>query len=328
MTEKERERLAYRVGALLYNPAINVGMADKIADNFFPGLTSMAFCLEDSICDGALEKAEIELKRTLAAIREKDLSPDKLPLLFVRVRTPEHLLRVQDHLGDEREVLTGYVLPKFDLSNCDEYVAAMQDINRGSTRPMYMMPTLESRMIAHVEKRILMLLSIKEALDSIREYVLNIRVGGNDFSSLYGLRRSVYQHIYQIGVIRDILVDIVNVFAEDYVMSGPVWEYFGEDPGGDWALGLKKELEMDRLNGFVGKTAIHPAQIPVIRESMKVLQSDYDDAVSTLDWNSSTLGVAKSADGTRMNEVKCHLKWARKIAMLGDIYGVKKDTEQ
>ena len=61
MTKTVRARLQYMVGGLLYSPAINVGLAEKIDNGCFPCLTSMAFCLEDSIRDEALEEAEAEL---------------------------------------------------------------------------------------------------------------------------------------------------------------------------------------------------------------------------------------------------------------------------
>lgn len=90
---------------------------------------------------------------------------------------------------------------------------------------------------------------------------MNIRVGGNDFSNLYGLRRNEHQNIYEIGVIRDILANIINVFADTYVVSGPVWEYFKKGSDTAWEKGLRKEIELDLLNGFIGKTCIHPSQL-------------------------------------------------------------------
>ncbi len=50
----------------------------------------------------------------------------------------------------------------------------------------------------------------------------------------------------------------------DYVVSGPVWEYY-DGPG--WESGLRQELEDDRLCGFVGKTVIHPKQIELVNEA-------------------------------------------------------------
>lgn len=64
--KKDRmNELAYKVGALLYSPAINLALADKIEQGQLGKLTSMAFCLEDSIQDSALEQAEQTLKQTL-----------------------------------------------------------------------------------------------------------------------------------------------------------------------------------------------------------------------------------------------------------------------
>lgn len=325
MMNTGRARLQYMVGGLLYSPAINVGLAEKIDNGYFPCLTSMAFCLEDSIRDEALEEAEAELCRTLKAICERKIQNDKLPLIFIRIRTPKHMEHIHTLLRPFYDVVTGYILPKFDLSNCDEYKRIISDINAELSKPLYIMPILESKMIADIAGRTSTLLRIKENFDSMQEYILNVRVGGNDFSNLYGLRREANQNIYQIGVIRDIFIDIINIFAADYVVSGPVWEYFGTDISEQWATGLQAELSLDRLNGFIGKTAIHPSQLPLIYESMKVKKSDYEDALSILGWDSSKLGVEKSSDGSRMNEVNCHGKWALRIATLGDIYGIREE---
>ena len=68
---------------------------------------------------------------------------------------------------------------------------------------------------------------------------------------------------------------------------------FGTGLSEPWATGLQAELSLDRLNGFIGKTSIHPSQLPLIYESMKVKKSDYEDALSILGWGPSKLGVEK-----------------------------------
>lgn len=318
----ETHDLPYRVGGLLYTPALNDGIAEKIMKHEIKGLTSLALCLEDSISDDSLAKAEQQLLITLERLSK---SKATLPLLFVRVRSAEHLARIHALLGEYETILTGYVLPKFDLTNCNAYCQLIQEYNAGRLNRLYIMPILESKAVADIGKRVDTLMSIKSCLDDVHDYILNVRVGGNDFSNLYGLRRTETQNIYQIGVIRDILVNIINVFASDYVVSGPVWEYFGKDDTQQWAEGLRKEIELDQLNGFIGKTAIHPSQLPVICESLKVRKCDYDDASSIVHWSDNNLAVAKSMDGQRMNEVKCHLKWAKRILTLGGIYGVRNE---
>jgi len=319
-TINEKDTLAYKVGGLLYTPALNTKIADKIIQKKYDCLTSIAFCLEDSIKDEALPMAEIELCNTLSKLKN---SNSDLPLLFVRVRTPEHMKKIHNMIQEQEDIITGYILPKFDLTNCDEYSALITEYNEGLENKLYIMPILESSMVADIGGRVPALYELKEKLLHIKDLVLNIRVGGNDFSNMYGLRRNINQNIYEIGVIRDILVNIINVFGTDFVVSGPVWEYFGSDVDEEWKHGLIRELELDKLNGFIGKTAIHPSQIPVIYDSLKVSKADYEDAIKILGWDLDEYGVGKSSNGSRMNEVKCHLRWADRIYKLGQVYGIQ-----
>ena len=319
----DKENLAYRLGGLLYCPAANDKIAEKIINGAYPCLTSIALCLEDSIADDSVEQAEKILYNTLEALSSAD--KNKLPLIFIRVRSPEHLSHVHKLIAPYEKVLTGYIFPKFDVVNGNSYVSIFKDILAESGLDLYFMPILESGSVANKAVRLDNLIAIKKITDGIRDRVLNIRVGGNDFSELYGLRRNVTQTVYDIGVIRDILVDIINFFAGHYIVSGVVWEYFQNGRDESWRTGLERELELDKLNGFTGKTAIHPSQLPVIYESLQVNEDDYKDAVTILNWHNS-LGVQKDSSGSRMNEVKCHTRWAKKIKTLGDIYGIKGET--
>lgn len=312
----DKEVLQYKVGGLLYMPAFQSNIVEKISQNKLPHLTSAAFCLEDSIRDDSLDAAEKSLQNILRELENLQ----NLPLIFVRIRSPRHLQMFHDKIGSKSKILTGYILPKVDMQNIGSFIQVAKEIN--TDRTIFIMPTLESERVASILTRRTELLSLKQALDEIKSIVLNIRVGVNDFCNLYGLRRNIDQTIYDIGVVRDVLIDILNVFAQNYVVSGSVWNYFNGDNGGAWARGLKRELELDRANGFIGKTAIHPAQLPIIFDSLKVSQTDFDDAKQLLDWKSTTHGVMKSSDGSRMNEIKCHLRWARRIKILGDLYGV------
>lgn len=304
----DKEIIQYKVGGLLYMPAFQKNIVRKIAEKKLPQLTSAAFCLEDSILDESLDEAEKSLQNILRELE----TLKNLPLIFVRIRSPRHLEIFHETIGVRSKILTGYILPKFDMSNAGAFIGLAKQIN------LPIMPTLETNRVAGLLTRRTELLSIKQALDEIKSIVLNIRVGVNDFCKLYGLRRNINQTIYDIGIVRDVLMDILNVFASDYVVAGSVWNYFG----GAWACGLQRELELDKANGFIGKTAIHPAQLPIIFDSMKVSRADFDDANQILNWKSLTHGVMKSSDGSRMNEIKCHLNWARRIKILSEIYGV------
>lgn len=316
--------LPYSLGGLLYTPAINTKMADKIINREYPCLTSVAFCLEDAILDNAIEYAEMALSESLHKLSAANC---ELPYLFVRVRSPEQLERIHSILGGYEKILTGYIFPKFDIFNGSKYMKSISRFNEKRKQTLYAMPILESRAVSDKNVRTENLCGIKSLLDCYKQYVLNIRVGGNDFSNIYGLRRPVSQTIYDIGVIRDILIDVINVFAAEYVVSGPVWEYFGDNVDDEWCKGLKRELEMDKLNGFIGKTAIHPTQLPIIFDSLKVSRADYEDALKILDWQSELAAVEKSSIGNRMNEVKCHTRWAYRIRILGKVYGIKENGD-
>ena len=333
MTKLSKNNLQYMVGGLLYMPAFQKNIIDKFKNNSIDCLTSIAFCLEDSIRDEALPEAEESLKYILqelkfistenieSSFRRNLLNGINLPLIFIRVRSPEHLQAVHKKLSDFTNIITGYIFPKFDLNNAENYAAIIYEINRNRKQPLYIMPILETEMISDITTRNDSLIRIKKVLDIIKDYVLNVRVGVNDLSNLYGLRRDIKHTVYDIGVVRDILINIINVFAKDYVVASSVWNYFDNGKSDAWIEGLKQELILDKLNGFIGKSAIHPSQLPYIFDSLKVTQDDLDNANQILNWQSDSHGVV---NGTGiMNELKCHHKWAKRIKMLSEIYGVK-----
>ena len=149
---------------------------------------------------------------------------------------------------------------------------------------------------------------------------------------------------YDILTVRECLSDILNIFGRnnDYVVSGPVWEYFRvskqmmfeELPSYDIEDclmkripiinseidGLLREVILDKANGFVGRTVIHPSHIKYVNAMQAVTNEEYQDAVNIL--QSEKGGVFKGSNGNKMNEVKPHTNWAAKIYMRSRAYGV------
>jgi citrate lyase beta subunit len=322
----------YSVGALLYTPAVDTHIAKRICDGTYSCLSSMVFCFEDAILHSSVAVAETTFMSSLRYIENAvtngaiHTTTGKLPLLFARVRSPEHLEVLGERCKSYQHIFTGFVLPKYDINNAADYESVLRKLNTTlppNTHPFYVMPTLESEAVIYKETRLETLVALKMAIDTIAPYVLNVRVGGNDFCRIFGLRRQVTQTIYDIGLIRDALTDILNIFCRDYIVSGPVWEYFETNSTDTlWREGLKRELALDRLNGFIGKTAIHPSQLPIIVHSMKVSRVDYEDAFAIMHWEENILGVSKSISSGRMNEVSTHKKWAEKIMLLAELYGI------
>ena len=317
------EKIAYEVGALMYSPALNDKVVEMIVNKKYNFKYSLALCLEDSICDDMVSIAQKQVIKTLGKIANlKKLKGISLPKIFIRVREAKQILEIFESLREGTESLTGFLIPKYSLENCDQYNEIISLINKKNNKKIYIMPILESSDIINLDTRIKYLKELKNKIDSIKEYILNIRVGGNDFCKEFRVRRNYKQTIYEITPVRNILSDILTVFSREYVVSGPVWEYFASE-NDEWKRGLEKEIELDKLNGFIGKTVIHPKQIEVVNEGLKVSKEDYEDAKEIIKWENPELAVGKSHNGQRMNEVKVHFKWAEKIVTLADIYGVK-----
>ena len=325
-----REILQYAIGGMLYMPATRTKIVQDIIEQKNPDIKSICLDLEDSIGDDTVEEALIMLRSTLSklskAIEDNILSVDNLPLIFIRVRNPEQLKTLKNTLSQEQlGIITGFNFPKFDSSNAAEYIRAFNELQHKSLTKLYFNPILESKAIMYKQNRIEELAYIQRKLSGFSDHILNIRVGATDFCNIFGIRRKMTQTIYDINVVADCFADIVNFFGKNYVISGPVWEYFdsqGED--GLWKTGLKRELSFDKLNGFFGKTSIHPVQLPVIAKSNIIDEEDYNDAMSIMGMGTGLIGVAKGSTGNKMNEVKTHSNWARKILAIASVYGVKK----
>ena len=224
-----------------------------------------------------------------------------IPKIFIRVRQSEQIERLMSELGDSQKLITGFIIPKFIPDTADEYINKILAINEKYNRTIYMMPILESPSMIDIRNRYDILYAIKDKLKRIEPLVLNIRVGGNDLCKLFGFRRHCDESIHDIKPVSSIFSDIVTVFGLDYVISGPVWEYFH---GYNWEEGMENEIE-------------------VVNKAYKVNKKDIEDAHSILNWsmNSASL-VAGSQGNERMNEYKTHCIWAEKVKLLADVYGI------
>lgn len=320
-----REKMAYTVGALMYSPAINDKISEMIIEKKVKGRYSLSLCLEDSISDDIVETAEEQVIKTfkeLETYKKNNPQWNSYPKIFIRVRKPEQILTIFRRIKEYSTLFTGFIFPKYSLECADEYNSYMKEINKEIEKTIYMMPILESSEIIELNTRSEYLYKLKKKINGVKDMVLNIRVGGNDFCKEFKVRRNYTQSIYDITPVRNILSDILTVFSREYVVSGPVWEYFASK-NDEWKTGLAKEIQLDKLNGFIGKTVIHPNQITIVNDNLIVDQSDYEDALEITNWKNSVLAVGKSSSGERMNEVKVHLNWAEKIMILAETYGVK-----
>ncbi|MFJ6753989.1 HpcH/HpaI aldolase/citrate lyase family protein [Streptomyces sp. NPDC091273] len=343
--------LAAALGATLYSPATRPALAADIRKQAGRGVVSMVLCLEDSISDADVGGAEENLVRQFA---ELDTDEGELPLLFIRVRTPEQIPDLVRRLGGSVRRLAGFVLPKFDESRGIAFLEAVAQAEAVSGLPrLYAMPVLETPDLLHLETRVEALAGISRTVNSHRERVLALRLGVTDFCSAYGLRRTPDMTAYDVQIVAGVIADVVNVLSRadgtGFTVTGPVWEYFRSqqrlfkpqlrrspflEEGVEelrTALiehdldGLLREIELDRANGLLGKTCIHPAHVTPVHALSVVSHEEFCDAQDILRPERGGGGVMRSAYTNKMNEVKPHRAWAERTMLRAEVFGVAKE---
>lgn len=313
----------YKVGAMLYCPANgHDSIVNSLINESFPIPFSLSFCLEDTVREDAVEEAEHQLFNTLSQISKAHTTNDFfLPLIFIRVRSAAQLNKLIPKFSVFSDILTGFTLPKFFIESCDAYIDIIKAYRNIPEYDFWYMPIFESSAMIDPSTRHQNLAIVKEKLSAVQDRILNVRVGGNDLLHAFALRRRSTDTIYDVRPVSNLLADIVATFFDSYVISGPVWEYYS---GYNWKEGLQRELELDKLNGFIGKTVIHPNQISVVNDALKISRDDFEDANNILNWDEHDSHlVSSSAQSSRMNEYNTHFRWAKKTLALADIYGIR-----
>ncbi|MGV9909268.1 HpcH/HpaI aldolase/citrate lyase family protein [Streptomyces tendae] len=340
--------LSAALGATLYSPATRPNLADDILKQGARGLVSMVLCLEDSIDDADVPVGEANLVRQLTDLAER--SGDDVPLLFIRVRTPEQIPDLVRRLGPAVRLLSGFVLPKFTEERGIPFLEALTAAEATSGRRLFAMPVLESPDLLYRESRVQTLEGIFRAVDKYRDRVLALRLGVTDFCSSYGLRRGPDMTAYDVQIVASVIADVVNMLARadgtGFTVTGPVWEYFRvqermfkpqlrQSPfleGQAVELrqkliahsmdGLLREISLDRANGLLGKTCIHPSHVLPVHALSVVSHEEFSDAQDILRPERCGGGVMRSAYTNKMNEVKPHRAWAERTLLRAEIFGV------
>ena len=341
--DSPRETLAVALGATLYMPATRPRLAHDLVRRAREGVVSSVVCLEDSIADDELPAAQAN---TIAQLRELAVSGGG-PLTFVRVRRAEQIPDIVEGLGEHAHVLSGFVLPKFSESTGAAYLDALDDTAATFGHHLWAMPVIESPEMIHRETRSDQLFAVRALLDKHRSSVLAVRTGATDLSGVYGIRRGRDLSIYDVRLVAEVITDVVNVLGRadgtGFVVTGPVWEYYG----GNERLfkprlrqspflasdaeqlraalitqdldGLIREVVLDGANGLTGKTVIHPSHVPVVHALSVVSHEEYVDASDVL---GREAGAAASAYRNKMNESRPHRAWAERVLTRARVFGV------
>ncbi|MEU8676170.1 HpcH/HpaI aldolase/citrate lyase family protein [Streptomyces sp. NPDC048560] len=341
--------LSAALGATLYSPATRPCLADDVVKLAARGVVSMVLCLEDSISDADVADGEANLVRHFADLETRG---GETPLLFIRVRAPEQITDLVSRLGSSVRLLSGFVLPKFTEERGALFLEALASAEAAAGQRLFAMPVLESPELLHLETRAEVLQGISRTVNKYRDRVLALRLGVTDFCSAYGLRRAPDMTAYDVQIVGAVIGDVVNVLGRadgtGFTITGPVWEYFrlqermfkpqlrrspfaGPAEELRTALiehdldGLLREIELDRANGLLGKTCIHPSHVVPVHALSVVSHEEFSDAQDILRPEQGGGGVLRSAYTNKMNEVKPHRAWAERTLQRAEVFGVARE---
>lgn len=341
--------LAVALGATLYSPATRPVLADDIERAARRGVMSMVVCLEDAIADDEVEAGEANLVAQLRTLHARGAGVSRdVPLLFVRIRDPRQIGDLIGRLGDAAGLVSGFVLPKFTAVTGGAFLDALEDAAARTGQRLLAMPVIESPEAVYAETRTEMLNDVARLLAKHRRRILAVRIGATDMSAAYGLRRPPDLTIYDIRPVAGVICDVVNILGRadgtGYVVTGPVWEYFSagermfkpqlrQSPFDRQRAaplrqrlitsdldGLIREVHLDKANGLIGKTVIHPSHVAAVHALSVVTHEEYCDAADILGVNGG--GAMASSYANKMNEAKPHRAWAQRLMLRARVFGV------
>lgn len=344
--DADREAVATALGATLYMPADRDNLAATVARRASEGICSMVLDLEDAVDEANVEAAALNAVNALDELATAGLAATAM--VFVRVRSEACIERIVGKLTLGVQALTGFVVPKFSAATGERYLRQIVQAAATLGKHLYCMPVLESPQILYRETRAAELDAIAEILNRYRETVLAVRVGATDMCGMYGIRRDRDHTIYDVKIVADTIADIVNRLARNdgtgFVVTAPVWEYFADHerlfrpllrttPFAEHDAvrfrtglvsrdldGLLREISLDRANGMVGKTVIHPTHVAAVHALSVVTHEEYRDATDVI--AATEGGVRRSEYRNKMNEPRPHRLWAQQILRRAKVFGV------
>ena len=283
------------LGATLFVPATHKNIVQIISGDKYPNLKSVVIDTEDGIEEHLLIDA-------LAIVKELVLRYKKNKLLvFIRPKNVEILKEILTY--ENIDAVDGFVLPKFSLSNADEYLDALQNTKH------YIMPSIEGRELFSSDA----LIELKDKLDARREKVLLVRFGLEDMLRQLSMKRECNDSIFDFAVSASVVGNFLAIFkSAGYAVSGGVYPCFSDVDG------FIKDVKRDLKEGLFSKTIIHPSQIDLLHELYKVSQKESDEANKILENEKKIINLNGS-----MGEGKTMSPYAKLIIQRIKVYGLK-----
>jgi len=286
------------LGATLYTPATNENILQIASKNKFPHITSVVFCLEDSIADDEVEFALLNLQNFLDEYQQTNIK------VFIRPRDIDIFQRVL--LLHNIEKIDGFAFAKFGTSNMKQYFKLLST----QKTKFHIMPIIESTDMFHIDR----LVQIRDfLLLETYHHIVTIRLGGEDMLKHLWLKKDCQSSIHTYHIAKMVFANVLGVFKPaGFNVTAPVYNCIE-----NYDI-LEAEIKEDLKQGFFGKTIIHPDQGYIANVLYKVTQDELQDA--RIIFENINKGVFKSHD--KMYEPKTHYVWANIILKRARIFGV------
>lgn len=296
-------REAMSLGATMYVPILHPAIHKIVAGVKYPNLKSVVLCLED-----ALRATDVQegLRLLAVLLDELDGPPSaRRPWLFLR---PRNLGMARIICGLRGiDLVNGLVIPKLRIEQVQDWWQLAECTG------LRLMPTLECVWVLDPGALQEFAAMLEE---QPRQRIVALRVGGNDLLGMMQLRRMRGDTIYD-GPLTWCLAQLMcQLGARGYPLTAPVFDVL------DDAATLARECARDAAFGFVGKTAVHPAQIDIIQRCFAVGHDEVALARQTL---SPSANAVFQAAGM-MLEPATHHGWAKRILTRAEVYGIKGDA--
>lgn len=248
--------------ASLYVPANHPKLVSGIFESSGINAPSFILCTEDSLADAELPVALRQVYELLPKLSNRNTSAP----IFLRPRNVEVLREFLSMRGIEN--ISGFVIPKADVDTLPAYLDTLVGLR------YRIMPVLETRSIFDEQGRV----ELREYLNRspLGPSILALRIGGNDLLRLLGLKRLPSVSIYEtpLGIL---IAQLIMCFRpHGYRLTGVVCDSLNDPEL------LRAEARRDACMGLIGKTAIHPRQLPIIANEFSVSQDDVKAAQEIL----------------------------------------------
>jgi len=288
---------AYEIGATLYMPVLHQRVREIVLGAAAPPASSIVLCLEDALHESDVERGVTTLMGLLAAAPAR---PAARPRLFIRPRSFDMAARLRSVPGIGR--IDGFVAPKIRVETLPDWISLL------SGSDLRLMPTIETGEFFDPAR----LVAVRDLiLGSGPDRIAAVRLGGNDLLGTMGLRRQRGVTAYEgpLGWFLSMAGSILT--SAGVPVAAPVFDII------DDLETLRREVERDVAMGFISKTAIHPAQVPIIEGAMRVSGEEEEAARAIL--NQEARAVFQI--GGVMCEPATHAGWARRVLARAEIFG-------